>query len=470
MLFNSFEFFIFFPLVTILFFLSSQKYKWVVLLTASCYFYMQFVPYYIFILGTTILIDYIAGIGIENTSNKKRKKCFLVISIVANLAILFVFKYYNFFLHTIAYTFHTASLPYLSLLLPIGLSFHTLQAMGYTIEVYRGNCNAERHFGKYALYVLFYPQLVAGPIERPQHLLPQWNQAKVLRYSNVAKGLKMMVWGFFKKLVIADRLAVIVNTVYGNIPEYDSLSILFATYIFAFQIYCDFSGYSDIAIGAANVMGYDLMENFRLPYLSVSIKEFWTRWHISLSSWLRDYVYIPLGGNRVKPWKWYCNLIVVFILSGLWHGANITFLIWGLFHGIYLIFSLILTKEKKGIPVNLWIKGGKVVLTFHLVLFAWIFFRAASLYDVGLILHKLTDFSDYAFRNMKVLNDVRIEFTYTTCILLLLFLLVDPFMDALVKGKRKLSTRAAYIVFSAILTIIVLAGYFGKTEFIYFKF
>ena len=472
MLFNSFDFFVFFPLVTLIFFLTPQKYKWLVLLIASCYFYMQFIPYYILILGSIIVIDYIAGLQIEATCDKKRKTYFLCFSIVANLMVLFIFKYYNFFLESFsAITGNSSSIPYLKFVLPIGLSFHTLQAMSYTTEVYRGNYKAERHFGKYALYVMFYPQLVAGPIERPQHLLPQWNECKIVQYSNVSKGLKLMIWGFFKKLVIADRIAVIVNAVYAAPAVYDPLSILFATYLFAFQIYCDFSGYSDIAVGAAKVMGYDLVENFRLPYLSSSLKQFWKRWHISLSSWLKDYIYIPLGGNRMKKWRWYYNLIIVFLLSGLWHGANTTFLVWGLLHGVYLVLSLMIYPEReKIVPENLLMRGLGIFVTFHLVLFSWIFFRASSIHDAGVVLNKLVDFNNYAFRNMKILNDIRVEFIYTTCILTLLFLFIDPFMDALVKGRTRLSTAPVYLVFALILSCILLAGYFGKTEFIYFKF
>jgi D-alanyl-lipoteichoic acid acyltransferase DltB (MBOAT superfamily) len=470
MLFNSFDFFIFFPVVTLLFFLTPQKYKWLLLLLASCYFYMQFIPYYMLILGAMILIDYFAGIWIASAVDKKQKKLFLIISIASNLGLLFIFKYYNFFIHYFKEAFPNEQLlPYFNLILPIGLSFHTLQAMSYTIEVYRGNCEAERHPGKYALYVMFYPQLVAGPIERPQHLLPQWNEPKELNYANLANGLKMMLWGFFKKLVIADRIAVIVNTVYGNPAEYDSLSILFATYLFAFQIYCDFSGYSDIAIGAAKVMGYELVENFRVPYLSSSVREFWTRWHISLSRWLKDYIYIPLGGNRVRKWRWYYNVLLVFLLSGLWHGANTTFLIWGLLHGIYLIISMIMAQGR--VPSKkLFAKAGRIIVTFHLVAFAWIFFRASSLKHAAIILHQLTTFSNYAFRNMRILNDIRIEFIYTTCTVLLIFLFIDPFMDALIKGRRQISTVAAHIVFALVLTTILLTGYFGKIEFIYFKF
>ena len=277
---------------------------------------MTFIPYYILILAGTILIDYIAGIFIEKQTDIRKRKLFLIISLVANIGVLAVFKYYNFFVTNIeevmTYFHHTSQLRYLAIVLPIGLSFHTFQAMSYTIEVYRGNQNAERNFVKYALYVMFFPQLVAGPIERPQSMLPQFYKNYDVNYFRITEGLKQMLWGFFKKIVIADRLAAIVKQGYGNIDSHDGCSLLIITYLFALQIYCDFSGYSDIAIGSAKILGINLRQNFHTPYFSKSIKEFWRRWHISLSTWFRDYLYIPLGGNQVKRWRWFYNITIVF--------------------------------------------------------------------------------------------------------------------------------------------------------------
>jgi len=292
---------------------------------------MSFVPAYILILGFTIVIDYFAGILIEQSSGNKRN-FYLILSIAANVGVLAVFKYYNFLndnLTAILGDFgYQNKIPYLSILLPIGLSFHTFQAMSYTIEVYRGHQKAERHFGIYSLYVMFYPQLVAGPIERPQNILPQMHAKHEFKYENVVEGLRLMLWGFFKKIVIADRLAIYVDAVYNNADKHSGITLITATVFFAFQIYCDFSGYTDIARGAARVMGYELMLNFRRPYLAKSIKEFWSRWHISLSTWFRDYLYIPLGGNRVPIPRWYLNLMIVFMISRLWHGAALTYIIW----------------------------------------------------------------------------------------------------------------------------------------------
>jgi alginate O-acetyltransferase complex protein AlgI len=301
MLFNSIEFAFFFPVVTFLFFLLPHRFRWLLLLLASCFFYMFFKPVYILILLFTILIDYFAGLLMAKQAEKKKRKRILLMSIVANVGILVVFKYYNFvaenFQLALDSMHKTGHIPLLHMLLPIGLSFHTFQAMSYTIEVYRGNQKPEKHLGIYALYVMFYPQLVAGPIERPQNILHQFHEEKKFSYENMRYGLVMMAWGLFKKVVIADRLALFVNHVYGSPFKYQGLPLITGTVFFAFQIYCDFSGYSDIARGSARCMGYDLMQNFDRPYRSKSIAEFWTRWHISLSTWFRDYLYIPLGGT-----------------------------------------------------------------------------------------------------------------------------------------------------------------------------
>ena len=340
MLFNSFNFFIFFPVVTTLYFLLPHRFRWALLLGASCFFYISFIPAYILILALTILVDYYAVIQIDK-SQGRRRKLFLIFSIVITCVILFIFKYFNFFNSNIsslaAFLHWNYPIKYLNIILPIGLSFHTFQSLSYVIEVYRGNQKPEKHFGIYALYVMFYPQLVAGPIERPQNLLHQFWEKHSFDYENARTGLMMMLWGLFKKVVIADRLSVYVNAVYDHPHQFTGLPVILATIFFAFQIYCDFSGYSDIAIGAARVMGFRLMTNFSYPYSSQSIGEFWKRWHISLSTWFKDYVYISLGGNRVSIRRLYFNLLITFLISGLWHGANWTFVIWGGLNGLYLI-------------------------------------------------------------------------------------------------------------------------------------
>jgi alginate O-acetyltransferase complex protein AlgI len=384
MVFNSIHFLLFFPVVTVVFFLLQHKQRWWWLLGTSCYFYMAFRPEYILILLFTIIIDYFVGIKIEDSS-PKNKKTWFVLSLIANIGVLAVFKYYNFFTNsteTILADFgYTAiDFPFLAMALPIGLSFHTFQAMSYTFEVYLGNQKAERHFGLYALYVMFYPQLVAGPIERPQNVIPQFYKKHTFELSRVQSGLQLMVWGFFKKIIVADRLSPFVDQVYNNPLNYQGFPFWVATIFFSFQIYCDFSGYTDIAIGAARVMGFDLMKNFDRPYSSTTISEFWRRWHISLSTWFRDYLYIPLGGNRVKISRAYFNLFFVFLISGLWHGANWNYLIWGGLHGFFLVFALIIKPVKatfnKFVKENSFIRFTNRIITFLLVTYAWSFFRA----------------------------------------------------------------------------------------------
>ncbi len=391
MLFNSFTFLIFFPVVATIYFVLPHRWRWAWLLAASCYFYMAFIPVYILILFFTIAIDYAAGILIENATGA-RKKTWLVMSIIANVGVLAVFKYFNFLnanAHAIAEVFNWPyGLAPLSIILPIGLSFHTFQAMSYTIEVYRGRQAAERHLGIYALYVMFFPQLVAGPIERPQNLLRQFYEEHFVEYERVTSGLRKMAMGLFMKVVIADRLARYVNVVYNDPGGFEGLSLVVATLFFAFQIYCDFAGYSLMAIGAAEVMGFKLMTNFDRPYISRSISEFWSRWHISLSTWFRDYVYIPLGGNRVPQYRWYYNLFLVFLLSGLWHGANWTYVIWGGLNGFYLIFSLATARARESFARSSGLASRpalhafvSVGITFTLTCIAWVFFRANTLGD-----------------------------------------------------------------------------------------
>jgi alginate O-acetyltransferase complex protein AlgI len=368
---------------------------------------MAFAPLYILILAFTIVVDYFAGILLENARGKARK-LFLIFSLSANIGILCVFKYFNFINSNFSFLLHGFGLsnpiPYLSILLPIGLSFHTFQAMSYTIEVYRGRQKSERHFGIYALYVMFYPQLVAGPIERPQNLLHQFKEKHLFDSGRVFDGLKIMIWGLFKKLVIADRLGIYVNASYNYVDQRDGMTLLMATIFFSFQVYCDFSGYSDMAIGAAKVMGFDLMTNFRRPIFAKSTGEFWKRWHISLSTWFKDYLYFPMGGSKVSVPRWYFNLMVVFLISGLWHGANWTYIIWGGINGFYLVFAIMTKKyvEKFNEFVGI-IKYPRLLLffqiaiTFLLITFSRIFFRARTVDDAFEVIRRIFTFKGSAF-------------------------------------------------------------------------
>lgn len=484
MLFNSFHFLIFFIVVTTLYFATPYNRRWLLLLISSCYFYMAFVPIYILILGFTIVIDYFAGMYIENAEGKRRK-LFLIFSLIANIGVLAVFKYYNFLNHNFSFLMHgfglTNPIPYLSILLPIGLSFHTFQAMSYTIEVFRGRQKAERHFGIYSLYVMFYPQLVAGPIERPQNLLHQFREKYDFDYDRVTSGLRLMAWGLFKKVVIADRLAIVADTVYNNPQQFNSLSLIIATFFFSFQIFCDFSGYSDMAIGAARVMGFKLMTNFDKPYQSKSIHEFWGRWHISLSTWFKDYFYISLGGNRVTIPRWYLNLFLVFLVSGLWHGANWTFVIWGALHGFYLVFGLI-TKDFRE-KLNRLFRFDKVpflsvLTTFILVSFSWIFFRANGVHAAFYIVKHIFTGIPGIFRDLL---NYRPVFEYIglgpkyliLSVLLILFLETVHYFQ---NGKNlsllftQLPTYVRWAVYYGVILTIVFLGVFENRQFIYFQF
>ncbi len=407
MIFNSFHFLIFFPLVFFLYIVTPQRFKWVLLLISSYYFYMSWNANYILLILFSTLIDYFAALKMESTPLKKNRKKYLYLSIISNLGLLFLFKYYNFFGLNLELVLQKMNIyierPYLDLLLPVGISFYTFQTLSYTIDVYNDNIKAEKHLGIFAVYVSFFPQLVAGPIERAKNLLPQFKEKIILHADQIKFGLALMAWGFFKKVVIADRLATFVNPVYKQPEDYGGIDVLVATYLFAFQIFCDFSGYSDIAIGAALILGFKLMENFRRPYFSRSIQEFWSRWHISLSTWFRDYVYIPLGGNRVVKWRWYYNILVVFVVSGLWHGAYFTFIIWGALHGLFIVAGHLTTNIRQKLSAQIGfskfprlVSTFHILITFHLVLLAWIFFRAERISDAFLIISKIINISPAA--------------------------------------------------------------------------
>lgn len=333
MLFNSFAYALFLPVVFCLYWFLPHKYRWSLLLVASYYFYMSWNPKYVFLILFTTIVSYSAAILLEKKQDVRRKKAIICITAISCLGVLVYFKYFNFlsqaaidFLSVFAIRLNPLTV---DVLLPVGISFYTFQTLSYVIDVYKGDVKAEKHFGYYATFISFFPQLVAGPIERTRNLLPQIKDVHEFDYNQATYGLKLMAWGFFKKLVIADVLSKYVQMVYSSPYDYVGFALVLASLFFTIQIYCDFSGYSDIAIGTAKLLGINLMTNFKNPYLSASVKEFWSRWHISLSTWFRDYVYIPLGGNRVGKLRHNVNLLVTFLISGLWHGANWTFVVWG---------------------------------------------------------------------------------------------------------------------------------------------
>jgi len=484
MLFNSFHFLIFFPVVTLLYFLLPHRFRWLHLLIASCVFYMAFIPIYILILFFTIIIDYIAGIIIEGETGKRRR-LFLIISIVANVGVLAFFKYFNFFTENVngllaLLHITTYPIPLLKIILPIGLSFHTFQAMSYTIEVYRGNQKAERHFGIYALYVMFYPQLTAGPIERPQNMLHQFHEEHKFDSQNLLNGLRLMLWGFFKKLVIADRLAQYVTIVYAFPGQFHYLNLVISTIFFGFQIYCDFSGYSDIALGSAQVMGFKLMTNFNRPFLyATNITEFWRRWHISLYTWFNDYLYTPLAIAFREYMKWgiAAAIIITFALSGLWHGANWTFVIWGLLHATALIYDMLTKKIRKKvskkIPASIY-RVSSILITFVILNITWIFFRANTVSDAFLIVkHIFTLYHQVPFK-VTVLDLVTqsefVRLGILTGVLMSTFMMVTE--SRLSAGLSELNNKPIvdFLFCTFVLVSIILLGVFNGSSFIYFQF
>jgi len=476
MLFNSFEFLIFFPVVTILYYALPYKFRWILLLAASCVFYMFFVPVYILILLTTILIDYFAAIWIDK-SEGKRKRIYLIISIGSTCLVLFIFKYFNFFnenFRLLAQLIHwNYPIQALKILLPIGLSFHTFQSLSYVIEVYRGNQKPEYHFGIYSLYVMFYPQLSAGPIERPQNMLHQFYEEHDFDYDNVMYGLKRMLWGYFKKVVIADRLSLYVNAVYGDQRAHNGTSLLLATIFFTFQIYCDFSGYSDIAIGCARVMGFKLMTNFNRPMFSRSMTEYWRRWHISLSTWFNDYLFTPLVFEFRNAGKFAVvfALLITFFVSGLWHGAGWTFIAWGLLHGVAITYEFLTKKKRKRLfqyVPELVSKTMCFLLTFGFVSFTLIFFRAVNFSEALTIIHKIM------FEPGRLFIGGNMWLIVYSVFFILVLLLTELIQEYKLFNNFSLiynpNKAVRYLTYYSLVLIILLLGVFDSSQFIYFQF
>jgi len=398
-LFNSPEFALFFPIVVIGFYALPHPLRWILLLVASLVFYMAWRPLYVLVLLLLIVIDFIAARAMEREPEPRIRRRYLFLSLAGNLGLLFFFKYYSFAVSSTASLLKTVDVdfrpPLLNVVLPVGISFHTFQAMSYTSDVYRGRVKAERNLGRFALFVAYFPQLVAGPIERAKNLMPQLRAQVSFDAGRAADGLRLMTWGLFKKVVVADHMARAVDVVYMAPARHDGPTLTLATLLFAVQIYGDFSGYSDMAVGAARVLGVDLVWNFRTPYRARSAREFWQRWHISLSTWFRDYVYVTLGGNRVGRSRWCLNILVVFLASGLWHGAKWTFVAWGAFHGLWMVASRLSEGGRKSVVRGLRLDrvprlhaALQTALTFTLVTIGWVLFRAASLTDTRIVLSR----------------------------------------------------------------------------------
>ncbi len=490
MLFNSLEFLIFFPIVVLLYFVIPHRVRYIWLLAASYYFYMCWNPKYALLMAFSTLTTYLSGILIQKSKNNVGlKKMWVALSFSVNIAILFFFKYFDFALSNInavlaQFNFEVVN-PAFDVILPVGISFYTFQALGYTVDVYRGDIDAEKNVLRYALFVSFFPQLVAGPIERSSNLIKQLRERHYFNTKNAAYGMMLMLWGFFEKLVIADRAAYVVDTVYNNYTAFSGLSIVIATVLFAFQIYCDFASYSDIARGAAQVMGFDLMKNFETPYFSLSVGEFWRRWHISLSSWFKDYLYIPLGGNRKGKIRKYFNLMVVFLLSGLWHGASWNFVIWGALNGIYQIVGDMTKGIRKKISKvfscreNFSSKLLKGLITFSLIDFSWIFFRSGSFMTaVGIIKNMVKEFNPWILTDgtlFKMGLDCADMFVLLMSLGVLLFMSVLKYKNIAIRDTlAKQGIWFRYFVYSAGIFAVLIFGIYGPeydaSQFIYFQF
>ena len=485
MIFNSAEFLIFYPLVLLLYFVLPKKCKWPMLLAASYYFYMIWNPPLIFLILFTTAVSYISAIIIEKTENKKKKKFWLAMTLITSLGVLFFFKYFNFLADSAISLWNLfgghANDLVLKLILPVGISFYTFQTLSYVIDVYRGEIKAERHFGWYALFVSFFPQLVAGPIERPDNLLPQLKADHKLEAQNAFAGIQKMAVGFFKKIVVADLIAEFVNTVYNSPETATGFGIIIASVLFSVQIYCDFSGYTDIAIGCARVMGIRLMQNFNRPYQARNIKDFWARWHISLSTWFRDYLYIPLGGNRCSKARHFFNIFVVFFVSGLWHGANWTFVIWGVLHGLYQIVGALTKKKRERIYAALKIKKDSLPFvlwqrfwTFVLVCFSWIFFRANSFSDALLLIKKLfVGWNPGSVSATISSMGITVTAVLVTVLSVLILSMLDTIMNDDKIGENGTVSRqytSVWILFAVAIAWCLLLSVGGASAFIYFQF
>ena len=473
MIYNSIPFAVFLPIIFILYWICPSKYRYLFLLAASFYFYMYMDPKYIFFLLGTVTVSYLLALALDSARDVFRKKLYLFIGILALIGVLALLKYSGFIIEIAG-----LPSPAIQFMLPVGISFYTFQTLGYLIDIYRGKYPAERHFGYYCLFVSFFPQILSGPIGRGDVLLPQLKKERTFDIYQASYGMKLMAVGYFKKLVVAGLLAPTVDKIYDNPESYVGLVYIIATFMFALQIYCDFSGYTDIAIGCAKLFGMELSENFRTPYFSRSIKEFWSRWHISLSTWFRDYLYIPLGGNRVGKIRHCFNLMLTFLVSGLWHGAGINYILWGGIHGFYQIIETISGKNKKGREgkrnplLNLF----SVFLTFMAVCLAWVFFRADSVSHawriISLSFHEIGNPYNY-FRTAVICLDMSYAYMIYLSIPVLLLTIYDyaSLKRDVIAWISSRKPWVRYPVYIFLLLIILLFSEKGvSTEFYYFQF
>jgi alginate O-acetyltransferase complex protein AlgI len=493
--FNSVDFLIFFPIVTFIYFMIPHKYRWVWLLASSYYFYMSWNEKYVVLMVTTTVITYFSGLLIEKANgiddDKKSirlKKFWVFASFACNIGILFLFKYFKFFSLSLTRSLSlfniSITMPTFNFLLPLGISFYTFKSLSYIMDLYRNDIKAEKNIGKFALYISFFPQILAGPIEKSKHMMHQFYEEHSYSYHRIRNGLLLMLWGYFQKVLVADRLALLVNTVYNDPQNYKGFEIIIATVFYAFQIYFDFSSLSDIAIGACEVLGFRISKNFERPYFSKSIKEFWRRWHISLCSWFKDYLYIPLGGNRRGKLRTYINIMIVFLVSGLWHGAAINFVIWGGLHGIYQIAGDILQPIRKKAFKAFNIKKHalsyrifQILFTFMLVDFAWIFFRANKFSDAVILLKNMMYFNPWVFTDGSLYNLGLNSKNFLVAVLGISVILIVNLIQRTKSVRIQLYKQDAIFRWALYLTVVVIILIFGiygpdynAKQFIYMQF
>ncbi len=487
MIFNSFHFLLFLPIVVGLYFATPFRWRWLFTLLASYYFYMCWKPEYAFLIVVSTSIDYFTGLKMNQCETKQQRRPYMLISLFSNLGLLLLFKYFNFFNDSARAVFDQFNIfynvPEFRLFLPVGISFYTFQTLSYSIDIYRGTAKAEQHFGYFALFVSFWPQLVAGPIERSNDLMPQLKKKFDFNYLRAKEGLIRILWGFFKKVVVADRLSIFVQEVYQNPGEHGGFAVVLATWMFAFQVYCDFSGYCDIAIGSARIMGYNLTDNFKTPYFSKTVREFWQRWHITLSFWIRDYLYFPLGGSRVNYRRLMYNTMLTFALMGLWHGANWTFVLFGVTHGILLSLRRTTDKFMPNLKLNLgpnlkWLTSFLTMFwVFNLTSIPDIFFCSRNVSESFVIIQSIftvPNTTHALIHNSLEGSDSIVQFALSW--IFIAFLLVMDFKMYLVGDQtieERIVSKPLLIRWSFYLGMLLLIGWFAmvnKAAFIYFQF
>jgi alginate O-acetyltransferase complex protein AlgI len=488
MLFNSLEFIVFFPFVVAIFYIIPFRYRWFFLLLTSYYYYIPWKFNYIYLLFLMTLAGYISGILIEKVFNIRLKKIVLSVSILFNLGLLFIFKYLGFFFENLEILFKnigtTSSLSALKLILPIGISYYTFQLISYSLDIYNGKIKAERHFGIFAVYISFFPKILSGPIERAGEFIPQLHIEKDFSYESVINGTKRFIYGFFKKVVIADGIEYYFNIIFSNPTDFHGITLILSVIFYSFEIYADFSGYTDMALGAAGILNIKLTDNFKQPYFSKSISEFWSKWHITLSKWLRDYLFLPLSYYfarkfmhmsriKIKPdkWSYIISILITMTICGFWHGAKWTFVIWGLLHGFYLLFGFITRKKRKKIIKILKLPKPiqnllSILFTFFLVSFAWIFFKSNDINDAIITLNN-------CFIWDNSLSFFKINYEFILLLLSLLTMLVIEYVQAFTynnKNEAPIESLLKLPLIIVLLLIIILIGKFGQLNFLYFKF